>query len=109
MSNVTVRIPTPLRAFTDGMAEVGAAGVTVGEVLANLTRSHPGLGEHLLGRDGQLRSFVNVYVGSDSVRSLGGLETPVADGAVLSIIPAVAGGCSAPAGQMGALERTAAR
>lgn len=109
MSNVTVRIPTPLRAFTDGMVEVGAAGATVAEVLANLTGSHPGLGEHLLDSDGQLRSFVNVYVGSDSVRSLGGLQAPIAEGAVLSIIPAVAGGCPAPAGQMGALERVAVR
>ncbi|MDQ2696099.1 MAG: MoaD family protein [Pseudomonadota bacterium] len=92
MANVTVRIPTPLRAYTQGAAQVGAEGATVGEVLQTLTRRHQGLGERILDADGQLRNFVNLYLGGRSVRSLDGLDTAVSDGDVLSIVPAVAGG-----------------
>ena len=92
MTQTTVRIPAPLRSFTDGAGEVCVSGSTVGEVLLALAARYDGLGGRLLDDGGDLRPFVNVFVGSDDVRRLNGLATPVVDGAVLSIIPAVAGG-----------------
>ncbi len=94
MPTVTVRIPTPLRSFTSGADQVQAEGATVGEALATLRSSHEGLVENVLGPDGELRNFVNVFVGSDNVRSLQGLKTPLSEGDVLAIVPAVAGGAS---------------
>jgi molybdopterin converting factor small subunit len=67
-------------------------GATVGEVLANLQAEYPGIEGQLLNEDGTLHRFVNVYVDDDDVRYLDKLETKVADGAVVSILPAVAGG-----------------
>lgn len=92
MPTVTVRIPTPLRSFTSGADEVRAEGATVADALAALRSSHEGLVENVLAPDGELRSFVNVFVGSDNVRSLQGLQTPLSEGDVLAIVPAVAGG-----------------
>jgi molybdopterin converting factor small subunit len=92
MNQATIRIPTPLRPFTKGSDEVRVHGATVSEALANLGEQCPGLLERVLDPDGRLRAFVNVFVGSADVRTLQGLATPLADGAVLSIVPAVAGG-----------------
>ena len=89
---VTVRIPTQLRQLTAGAGEVSIDGTTVGEVLKGLDAAHAGFGERLFGDDGQLRRFVNVFVADEDVRFLQGLETPVADGQTVSIVPAVAGG-----------------
>ncbi|NIR31565.1 MAG: MoaD/ThiS family protein [Gammaproteobacteria bacterium] len=94
MPTVTVRIPTPLRSFTSGADEVQTEGTTVGEALAALRSSHEGLVENVLAADGELRNFVNVFVGSNNVRSLQGLKTPLSEGDVLAIVPAVAGGAS---------------
>lgn len=90
---VTVRVPTTLRTLTSGASEVTVEGGTVGEVLTALDGAHPGFRDRLLDGDGGLRRFVNLYVADDDVRFLQGLETPVADGDTVSIIPAVAGGC----------------
>lgn len=90
--SVTVRIPTPLRTVTAGEATVDTEGSTVGEVFKNLEERHPGIGERLLDDSGQVRRFVNVFVNDEDIRFQGGLETPVTDGATVSIIPAVAGG-----------------
>ncbi|GMQ90510.1 MAG: molybdopterin-synthase adenylyltransferase MoeB [Gammaproteobacteria bacterium] len=92
MSTVTVRIPTPLRSFTDGADEVRVDGTTVDDVLKALGTAHAGLLERVMNPQGELRNFVNVYIGSDNVRSLEGLATPVSDNDVVSIVPAVAGG-----------------
>ena len=92
MTQVTVRIPMPLRTFTGGAAEVVGSGATVREVLAALGQDHSGLLPRILTPDGQIRSFVNIYLGEDNVRVLQGLDTTVPEGVVLSIIPAVAGG-----------------
>ena len=92
MSQATVRIPTPLRPLTGGSDEVAAAGHTVGEVLSELGGRHNGFLDRILDHQGQLRSFVNVYLGEANVRSLNGLDSEVADGAVIHIVPAVAGG-----------------
>lgn len=92
MNHVVVRIPTPLRGFTDGAGEARLSGDTVGEVLSQLLETYPALRPRLLDERGELRNFVNVYVGSENVGTMNGLATPVGDGAVLSIVPAVAGG-----------------
>ena len=88
----TVRIPTILRSYTGGSGEVSAQGSTVAEVLDSLESDHPGIRTRVLDDTGALRRFVNVYVGDDDVRFIGGLDAEVADGAKISIIPAVAGG-----------------
>ena len=90
--SVTVRVPTTLRTLTAGASEVSVDGSTVGEVLDQLESAHPGFKERLLDGDGGLRRFVNLYVADDDVRFRDGLETKVADGETVSIIPAVAGG-----------------
>ncbi|MEW2545851.1 ubiquitin-like small modifier protein 1 [Streptomyces sp. NPDC047002] len=91
--SVNVRIPTILRTYTGGKAEVPAEGATLSEVLASLEKDHPGIGGRVLDDEGKLRRFVNVYVNDDDVRFEQGLQTATPDGAGVSIIPAVAGGC----------------
>lgn len=90
--SVTVRIPTQLRTLTGGAGEVALEGSTVGQVLRALDGAHPGMGERLFDGDGALRRFVNVFLADEDVRFLGGLDTPVADGQTISVVPAVAGG-----------------
>ena len=92
MTQTTVRIPTPLRSFTDGADQVDVSGSTVGQVLIALVERFEGIGARLLDDAGNLRPFVNLFLGSEDIRRLDGLATPTTDGAVLSIIPAVAGG-----------------
>jgi molybdopterin synthase sulfur carrier subunit len=90
--SVSVRIPTILRSYTGGAAQVTAQTGTLREVIAGLDVSYPGLGGRILDDAGELRRFINVYVGEQDVRFAQGLDTPVpADGQV-SVIPAVAGG-----------------
>ena len=90
--SVTVRIPTTLRALTAGAATVEVEGSTVSAVLQSLEEVHPGFASRLLDDEGQLRRFVNVFVADDDIRFLDGMDTAVAEGAEVSIIPAVAGG-----------------
>ena len=90
--SVSVRIPTTLRTLTGGQSEVSLDGTNVRDVLTNLDGAHPGFADRLLDDDGNLRRFVNVFVADDDIRFLEGLDTPVPDGAEVSIIPAVAGG-----------------
>jgi len=90
--SVSVRIPTILRTYTGGESEVSAEGATLAEVLDDLEASYAGIRARILDDAGDLRRFVNVYVGNDDVRFLDGLGTPTPDGVQLSIIPAVAGG-----------------
>ncbi len=89
---VRVRVPTQLRGLTNGSGEVDGAGSNVAEVIAGLDAAHPGIAERLLDEQGNLRRFVNLFLEEEDVRFLEGLNTPVADGQVLSIVPAVAGG-----------------
>jgi molybdopterin converting factor small subunit len=89
---VTVRIPTQLRELSGGASEASLEGTTVAEVLKALEGAHPGFGERLYDDTGGLRRFVNVFVADEDIRFLDGLETPVADGETVSIVPAVAGG-----------------
>jgi len=90
--NVSVRIPTILRTYTGGSAEVTADPGTLREVIAGLDTTYPGLAGRIVDDTGNLRRFVNVYVGDEDVRFAQGLETPVPAGAHVSVIPAVAGG-----------------
>ena len=90
--SAVVRIPTILRTYTGGAAEVAAEGATLQEVLDSLDAQYPGIAARVLDDNGALRRFVNIYVNDDDVRFLDGLATPIADGANISIIPAVAGG-----------------
>jgi molybdopterin converting factor small subunit len=82
----------PLRGFTGGASEVHVSAATVREALVALESAHKGATSHVLDERGELRSFVNVFVNQKNVKSSSGLDTPVPDGAVLSIVPAVAGG-----------------
>ena len=90
--SATVRIPTILRSYTGGKGEVEATGDRLGAVLDSLESDYPGIRGRILDDGGALRRFVNVYVGDDDVRFIGGLDAEVSDGARISIIPAVAGG-----------------
>jgi molybdopterin converting factor small subunit len=90
--STTVRIPTILRPYTEGAAEVSAEGGTLADVLDSLEAAHPGIRARVLDDDGTIRRFVNVYVNDDDVRFADGLATATPDGASVSIIPAVAGG-----------------
>jgi molybdopterin converting factor small subunit len=90
--SVSVRVPTILRTYTGGESEVSAEGATLSEVLDSLDGNFPGIKGRIIDEQGELRRFVNVYVGNDDVRFLDGLTTEVADGTQISVIPAVAGG-----------------
>ncbi len=89
---VTVRIPTQLRELSGGAAEVSAEGATVADVLPDLEAKHTGFSERLFDEQGELRRFVNVFVADEDIRFLDGVNTDVAPGATVSIVPAVAGG-----------------
>lgn len=89
-----VKIPTPLRQYTGGDAEVEVGGQTAGETLGNLATEYPDLKQHLYTGDGKLRSFVNVYKGDEDIRYLDGQDTEVSENDELSIIPSIAGGCA---------------
>ena len=90
--SVSVRVPTILRSYTGGAAEVTAQAGTLREVIAGLDSAFPGIGGRILDDTGKLRRFVNVYVGDEDVRFADGLDTPVPAGIQVSVIPAVAGG-----------------
>jgi sulfur-carrier protein len=90
-TGATVRVPTILRSYTGGAKTTTASGATLGELLGDLDARHPGIAERVV--DGSsLRRFVNVYVNDEDVRFTGGLDTPVAAGDEVTILPAVAGG-----------------
>ena len=89
---VEVKIPTVLRAQADNQTSIAVDGATVGEVFNSLVERYPGLRGNLLADDGGLHKFVNVYKDDDDIRYLDGLDTKLADGDVLTILPAVAGG-----------------
>ncbi len=89
---VLVKIPTQLRAAAEGAAETEVQGATVAEVLNGLYERYGELRERICDENGSLRRFVNVYLAGEDIRFLDGLQTPVPDGAELTILPAVAGG-----------------
>lgn len=89
--SVTVSIPTILRPHTDGQKRVTASGDTLQAVIADLEANYSGISDRLVD-NGKLHRFVNIYVNDEDVRFSGGLDTTIADGDSVTILPAVAGG-----------------
>jgi adenylyltransferase/sulfurtransferase len=88
----TLRIPTPLRPYTDGQGELQVSALTVGEAMQELVSRFPALKPHLFNEQDDLRSFVNLFVNDEDIRSLGGAGTLLKDTDRLMIIPSIAGG-----------------
>lgn len=89
---ITIRIPTPLRSLTNNTDEVQVTGVTLRAALDDLEVRHPGMKTRLLNDKGALRPYINVFHNDEDVRFAEGLDTPMADGDQLAIVPAIAGG-----------------
>jgi len=90
--SVQVRIPTPLRKYTEGKDTVPVEGASIASVIENLEKNHPGLKDRICEADGSVRRFVNLYVNGDDIRFLDNLQSEVKDGDEISIVPAIAGG-----------------
>jgi sulfur-carrier protein len=88
----TLRIPTPLRAYTGGQSEIPVSGDTAGAALSELVNQFPALKPHLFKEDGELRMFVNLFKGEENIKDLQGLQTPLGASDRLMIIPSIAGG-----------------
>jgi len=89
---VKVRIPSPLRTYTNGAETIETEGASVGEVLNALKSKAVGIETRLFKGPNQLNRFVNVYLNDEDIRFLKNLETPVKSGDEISIVPAIAGG-----------------
>ena len=92
MARVKVRIPAPLQKLTNNKQEVESQAGTIRELVINLERQFPGIKDRLLDENGKIRRFINFYVNDEDIRFLKQDETPLSDGAEVSIIPAIAGG-----------------
>ncbi len=88
-----LRIPTPLRSYTSGQSEVKVSGSNISEALTDLTSQYPPIKPHLFNDSGELRPFVNLFVGENNIKDLQGVDTPIQDGDKLVLIPSIAGGC----------------
>lgn len=88
----SIKIPTPLRAYTGNQSEVTVTGETVGASLSDLVARYPELQQHLYDESDKLRNFVNIFLGEEDVRFLDGEETELDEKDVLRIIPSIAGG-----------------
>jgi len=88
----TIRIPTPLRAYTGGQSEVPVNGLTVSDAIIDLTVRHPAIKPHILQDNGELRPFVNLFKGDENINGLQGLKTPLTEADKLMLIPSIAGG-----------------
>ncbi|MCW2486062.1 MoaD/ThiS family protein [Candidatus Symbiopectobacterium sp. NZEC127] len=91
----TLLIPTALRAFTEGQGKVSLEGSTVGELVAALATRYPDIQQHLYDDAGELRAFINLYVGDTNIKHSGGLATPINPGDEVLLVPAIAGGSEA--------------
>ncbi len=90
----TVNIPTPLRRLTGGQSRVQAKGTDILSVIEDLEAQFPGIRDRLMDETGEFKRFINIYVNEAEIRTLQGKATPVAEGDRISIVPAMAGGCS---------------
>ena len=88
----SILIPTPLRKLTNDLAEVSAAGGSVGEIIENLDKAFPGMKERIFDDTGEVRRFILIHVNGEDIRFLEGLKTAVSDRDEVSITPALAGG-----------------
>jgi len=91
----TVRVPTALRTFTNGAADVDLTAATVRDALAELDRKHPGIAARVLDGHGAVKPFIRIFVGADDIGSLAGLDTKLGERDEIAIIPAIAGGAGA--------------
>jgi len=89
-----LRIPTPLRSYTNGKSEVDVNGSNISDALTDLTTQYPALKPHLFNESGELRPFVNLFVGENNIKDLQGVNTPIQDGEKIMLIPSIAGGTS---------------
>jgi adenylyltransferase/sulfurtransferase len=90
----TLRIPTPLRSYTGGLNQIAVQGGTVSEAMQDLVAQYPALKQHLYNGSGELRPFVNLFIGEENVKDLQGLQTPLDEEDRLLLIPSIAGGSS---------------
>ena len=88
----TLKIPTPLRYYTDGQAEIAVRGSDVATAMRDLVKQYPTIEQHLYNGKGEMRAFVNLFLGENNIKDLQGLETPLNDGDTLRLIPSIAGG-----------------
>ncbi len=88
----SMRIPSALRTLTGGTADVATAATTVRAALADLERQHPGVAARIFDAAGAVRPFIRLFVGSDEIGGLAGLDTPLGPRDELAIVPAIAGG-----------------
>lgn len=96
--SVKVRIPTPLQKLTKDQAEVSLQAKNVKELLDGLEKQFPGMKDRLCDESGKVRRFVNIYLNEEDIRFLNQEATSLKDGDEISIVPAIAGGRSLPAG-----------
>ena len=89
---IEVRVPPLVQKVTGGQRSLQASGATVNELIESLDRQYPGFSSELRDETGQVHRFVNIYVNDEDVRFLNKLDTPVKEGDVVSILPAMAGG-----------------
>ena len=87
-----LRIPTPLRSYTNGLSDVPVQGENVEKAMLNLVEQFPALQPHLYNSRGELRPFVNLFLGEDNIKDLQGLEAPLKDADRIMLIPSIAGG-----------------
>jgi len=88
----TLKIPTPLRPYAEGESTLTLPGQVVEDILDGAVETYPLLKQHLYNDEGQLRPFVNLFLGEENVNQMEGLKTPISDGDTLLIIPSIAGG-----------------
>lgn len=88
----TVLVPTPLRRLTGGQSKITVSGSDVGSVLRAVDAQFPGVAEKVFDSEGNVKRFINIFLNDNEIRTLQGLDTPVADNDQLSIVPAMAGG-----------------
>ena len=88
----TLKIPTPLRSYTNGQVEVTVNGGNIASAMISLTNQYPTLKPHLYNEFGELRAFVNLFLGENNINDLQGLETPLGENDRLILIPSIAGG-----------------
>jgi molybdopterin converting factor small subunit len=89
---VTLKVPTPLRTYTNGLTEIAVQGGTVGAAMHDLVIQHPALRPHLFNGQAELRPFVNLFLNNENIKDLKGLETPLNEGDRILLIPSIAGG-----------------
>lgn len=87
-----VRIPAPLRKLTNDQEVVAVSGTSIGEILDQLDKTYPGLGERICDESGNVRRFVNIFLNDEDIRFLDNKATAVNESDEISIVPAIAGG-----------------